>query len=68
MLRFSGIDEYSFHYKSDLAFYYIESIKFYKDEPYFYVSLDPVVDGNEERHEKDNDFIKAENVCLWINE
>lgn len=61
MLRFSGVEEFSFYYNSQYIFYNVESYKFFKKNNKIYVSFDPS-DEDESMSSNDQDFITSECV------
>ncbi|MBL7697593.1 MAG: hypothetical protein JNK79_05525 [Chitinophagaceae bacterium] len=66
-LTFTDVKEYSFYHSSKHAFYYVEILKFFKEQQSIYISLDPV-DETEGISEKDNDFILAAGVNGFVLE
>jgi hypothetical protein len=60
-LTFTNVVEYSFYYKSDRYFYYIETFKLLKFSDGFYASFDPI-DESKIINDEDQDYIKAMSV------
>jgi hypothetical protein len=60
-IRFKEVTQYCFYYHSDYIFYNVASVKFFKDEGSFYISLDPD-DSASAKSELDNDFIISKDV------
>lgn len=61
LLKFIGVEEYSFYYSSHRIFYNVEIYKFFKSGELFYVSFDPV-DESEVVSDDDQDYIKAKSI------
>lgn len=61
MLKFIGVNECSFYYEKNKAFYNIELLKFFKAESGFYLCIDPY--GEEEIiSSEDGSFILSSSV------
>jgi hypothetical protein len=65
-VRFMGVLEYGFYYKSNYSFYVVERCKFFKKGDVFYVSLDPY-DEMEEFNENDQDFILCNEIEGYLS-
>jgi len=60
-LRFMHVNEYSFYYRSDSYFYYIENFKLFKSGEFFYASFDPV-DETDTLNQEDQDYVIAQSI------
>ncbi len=66
LIRFVDVSEYSFCWKKDHIFYYVERYKFiYDSQRNFYISLDPV-DENPQVSDEDQDFIFSREIIGYL--
>ena len=60
-VRFEEVVEYAFYHNNSRYFYYIINLKFFKEESFYYISLDPD-DSIASRSENDNNFILSNRI------
>lgn len=67
-LKFVGVVEFGFYYRSDYGFYDVENVKFLMAEDgSFYLSIDPDMEQSG-CSKSDQDFVKAMSVELILDE
>jgi hypothetical protein len=65
VLNFIDVQEYSFYHSFDQFFYNVEIFRFVKANSFFYISFDPIDEG-ETISDEDQDFIKAKSVIGYF--
>jgi hypothetical protein len=64
VIRLVDVVEYSFYHSKDHYFYNIANLKFFKEDVFFYISLDPD-ETCEGRANNDNDFVLSKSIELY---
>lgn len=60
-IRFRGIEAYSFLYRKDHYFYFVQNLKFFKKDANFYLSMDPI-NEKEDISLEDQDYILCTSI------